>query len=171
MRLATVAFALLAGCHAPEYRPPEWDPPPRAVVSTGCLELTAALMASGLGKVPGIPLTISFHSHCKEPALLDLRRVRVLARDEAGAWLALVPYDPSGEMRTGLLAPGDGGYEPIEYDAPPAGSALPSWDAVCANFDLVRPDVPPVSGAVLCFDREGRLLAVDGPPAARGGRS
>jgi hypothetical protein len=167
MRPAAAALAFVASCHATEHRPPEWDPPPRALVSAGCLELTAAVMVDGVGKVPGIPVRISFHSTCKESVLLDLRRVRVLARLDAGEWTALVPYDPERAMRTGLLAAGDGGDEPIEYQAP--AGALAAWNTVCINLDAVRPDADPVAGAVVCFDRTGRILAIDGPDSADGG--
>jgi hypothetical protein len=135
MRPPAAALALLAACHAPDYHPPPWDPPRRAAVSTGCLELTAGLMTDGLGKVPGIPVRISFHSACKEPVLLDVRRVRVLARLAAGSdggdpqtpggWVALSPYDPDEVMHSGLLAPDDVGDEPIEYQGP--GGALLGW--------------------------------------------
>jgi len=161
MRALTAALAVLAGCNALEYRPPAWDPPPRATVSSGCVELTAAVMVDGVGKVPGIPLRISFHSTCKEPAPLDLGRVRVLARLASGAWVALGAYDPEKSMHSGLLAPDDVGDEPIEYQQ--ASSALAGWEAVCVNFDAVRPDQPMVAGAVVCFDRRGTILDIEGP--------
>ena len=135
------------------------DPPASAVASTGCLELSAAVMVDGLGKVPGIPLRISFHSTCKESAPVDLQRVRVLARLGTGAWIALIPYDPERDMHPGLLAPDDVGVEAIEYQAP--SGALAGWTAVCANFDAVRAGAP-VTGAVLCFDPRGRAVAIEG---------
>ncbi len=158
MRPLAAALTLLAGCSSLEYHPPRWDKPRDALVSTGCLELSAGVMVDGLGKVPGIPLFISFHSTCKEPAPLDLRRVRVLARLDAGPWIPLVPYDPEHAMHPGLLAPDDASDEAIEYQAP--SGALGAWSAVCVNFDVVRPEAP-VSGAVLCFDPKGAALAID----------
>jgi hypothetical protein len=161
MRLVAAALAVLAGCHAPVYRAPSWDPTPRAVVSVGCLELTASLLADGLGKVPGIPLRLSFHSGCKEASRLDLGRVRVSARLSTRGWVALVPYDPHRIIRAGRLAPGDSADEPIEYDAPEG--SLTAWSAACVDFGAVRPDVAPVSGAVICFDRGGHIVDPDAP--------
>jgi hypothetical protein len=168
MRLAA-ALALVAGCHAPVYRPEHWAPGPDVRASVGCLDVDARVMADGVGKVPGIPLWISFHNACKEAVLVDLRLVRVTGHLGDAGWETLAVYDPDHAMRTGLLAPGDVGEELLEYDPPGAWDG--AFSTVCVDFGRVRPDRDVRGGGrtVVCVDRPGRAVPPDAPEPAPDG--
>jgi hypothetical protein len=161
LRLHASTLALMAGCHIPDYAPPAWDPPPRAVATVGCVEFVPRLNVDGLGKVPGVPFAISFHSTCKENVALDLAHIRVRARARDGTWIDLAPYDPRREIRRAQLAPDDSGTEPIEFD-PPSGS-LTGWTLACVDFSAVLAAATPRTVPPICLDPSAKLDEVTSP--------
>lgn len=106
-------LVLLGGCATP-YRPGTL---PHQVGD--CLDLDAALgeRAEAVGAV----VVIRLGNRCDHSALVDLARVRVVARDAGGMITELTAFDPRVEIGPRRIDAFGGGEEWIEY-----GPAMPS---------------------------------------------
>ena len=113
-----VLGVLVIGC---AYKPGSYAAPARAFdgqrTTVGCLDV-AIDRQTDLGSSAVIGYT--FGNRCDRPAVVDLAWVSVIGRTADGAEVALVPYDPKGELRALRLDGRSAGAEAIAYPAPEA---------------------------------------------------
>jgi hypothetical protein len=110
-----LAFAAFAAC---AYKPGSYQHPAREFVgqrtSVGCLDV-AVDRRTDMGS--SAVLGYTFGNRCDGPAVIDLAWVNVIGRTSTGAEIALVPYDPKGELKVLKLDGRSAGSEAISYPA------------------------------------------------------
>lgn len=117
--LAVVAVsAFIVGC---AYKPGSYKAPARDFIgqrtTVGCLDISVD-RRTDLGS--SAVLGYTFGNRCDRPAVIDLAWVNVVGRTAAGTEVALVPYDPKGELRAVSIDGRQAGSEAISYPAPEA---------------------------------------------------
>lgn len=85
-------------------------------VTVGCLDVAVTTHADA--DAVGPVIAYEFGNRCDHPSTVDLAAVRVRGRTAAGDEVALVAYDPRGELRAARLEARRTGREVIEYRAP-----------------------------------------------------
>jgi len=117
-----------------------------------CLDLAVAgdrdLVAAG-------PIVdYQFGNRCQHPITVDLGAIRATGRTPTGEEVALVPYDPQGQIRAVTLETRTAGRERLEYrKARDFGIDLVQ---VCVALD----GVAGASTGVVCFATNTRTVAV-----------
>ncbi len=81
--------------------------------TAGCLDLAVDVARDAVATGPVVEY--AFGNRCDRAARIDLGGVRVTGRTSAGEEVAMVPYDPYGEIRALALDARGFGRERIEY--------------------------------------------------------
>jgi hypothetical protein len=115
MRPVALVFILIAGCST--YKPGSFvnrgEPFVGELTTAGCLDLAVAVTRDAVA--PGPVVTYQFGNRCDRAQRIDLQRVTVTGRTSNGEEVAMVPYDPYGEMMPLPLDARAAGRERIEY--------------------------------------------------------
>lgn len=156
MRAAVLVCALIiVGC---AYKPGSYKAPARDFVgqrtTVGCLDVSVD-RRTDLGS--SAVLGYTFGNRCDRPAVIDLAWVNVVGRTAAGAEVALVPYDPKGELQVLNIDARAAGSEAISYPAPEA------LGQVCVDVASLAHETP---AQWLCFGNP-EAIAMLTPPVAR----
>lgn len=121
MRHAAIVVGIALAIAACAYKPGSYQHPTREFVgqrtSVGCLDI-AIDRRTDMGS--SAVLGYTFGNRCDRPAVIDLAWVNVIGRTATGAEVALVPYDPKGELQVLRLDARQAGSEAISYPAPEA---------------------------------------------------
>jgi len=121
MRKVAVAAGIALALAACAYKPGSYQSPAREFVgqrtTVGCLDI-AVDRRTDLGASAVVGYT--FGNRCDHPTVIDLAWVSVIGRTMNGAEVALVPYDPKGELAVLRLDGRQVGAEAISYPAPEA---------------------------------------------------
>lgn len=83
------------------------------VVASGCLDVAAAVSDDAVAAWPVID--VQFGNRCDRPVPVDLRTIGVFGHTRTGRAVALVPYDPRGELAALPLEARTAGRERLQY--------------------------------------------------------
>ena len=112
--MRALILVAVVGC---SYSPDSFSYPGRYFagqrVTVGCLDISIDRRADFKENVAVIDY--SFGNRCDEPVVIDLGRVPVVGRTEAGEELTLTPYDPNFEIRPLKLDARQAGGEALAY--------------------------------------------------------
>lgn len=115
MRPVAILFIGVAACST--YKPGSFvsrgEPFVGELTTAGCLDLAVAVTREAIA--PGPVVNYQFGNRCDRAQTIDLQRVTVTGRTSNGEEVAMVPYDPYGEMVPLPLDARAAGRERIEY--------------------------------------------------------
>lgn len=115
MRAVAFLFIGIGACST--YKPGSFvnkgEPFVGELTTAGCLDLAVAVTREAVA--PGPVVNYQFGNRCDRAQTIDLQRVTVTGRTPAGEEVAMVPYDPYGEMVPLPLDARSAGRERIEY--------------------------------------------------------
>jgi len=137
MRAAVLGLTLVTAC---TYSPGSFQYPgktfPGTRMSVGCLDLS--VMRRGDYDDNAV-IAYEFGNRCDHPTPVDLAYAKVTGRTSAGAEVALIPFDPKGELRLMKLDARSFGAEALAYafEGQKLGETIAS---VCVDLASIAQD-------------------------------
>lgn len=159
---AAAALVGSVGACAPNYPVhPPMDLPRGATRTMGCVELSV-----GAGRDADFPSTsllveVGLHNRCDEPALVDLRALRMWSEQRDGERWQMAFYDPRGEIVPLHLEAQATGLERFRVDGAGAPGTLRQ---ACFDPTYVGGPTTHLAGAV-CYLFDHELSGGEGEPS------
>lgn len=152
--LALSSLLLASGC---TYKPGSFAHPQHTFsgqrTTVGCLDI--AVQRRHVSGAKAAVLAYQFGNRCDRPVVVDLLRVSVVGRTNAGSEIQLAPYDPDAELHAVRLDGRLTGGEAIAY---PSAQRL---HQICVDAASIVHEHPAIW---LCFSRDASVDPVEQAP-------